>query len=147
MIKFEYGKCSRKVLKEGTNVESFGCIFVNSEEVSVLPFHPGFLNGNIIGEETSIQNRDLLNFNNIHIIIHRAKVAKIDLTTDLEDTIETIDLTEEIEGDLPGDSNNKHKASSSDMDIENSKSSDQLREPRTPNYGYYSEESMDLDYE
>lgn len=54
IVKVEFGMYTRRILKEGTNVESFGCFMVYGDTVSVIPFNVAFLDGNIIEEETQL---------------------------------------------------------------------------------------------
>lgn len=81
IVKVEFGMYTRRILKEGTNVESFGCFMVYGDTVSVIPFNMAFLDGNIIEEETQLFSGDILNFGNItvfvqHIVNHQYEFKK-----------------------------------------------------------------------
>lgn len=150
---FQFGLCSRKILENETNIESFGCVIKNDEEVTLIPFYPCYLNGSVIEAETRIYNGDLLSVNDIAIKINIAKMEEIDLT---DDSTNKLDSGNNLAPTSPKTPNQGFYFASTHtseyMDIENSaspnySSSDHLQEPRTPNYGHYFnlEDSMDLD--
>lgn len=152
---FQFGLCSRKILENETNIESFGCVLKNDEIVTIIPFYPCYLNGNVIEAETRIYDGDLLSVNDIAIKFNITKVVEIDLTDD-GDSTDKITTNNSTSNSLnhgfyfapTPNYNSEPPEDSMDQDI-TTFSSNNIQEPRTPNYGYYSEspgESMDLDH-
>lgn len=150
IVKVEFGMYTKRILKEGTNVEKFGCFILYGDKVSVIPFNMAFLNGNIIEEETQLFSDDILSFANTTVFVHQNYIEEIDLTDDMGGDLHAdliIDLTggEESTNNLVSMSPNYPPTS---PNYDSSSGQYTPTQPRTPNYETYSEpseESMDLD--
>lgn len=85
VYQFQFGMCKKINLENGINIISPSCVLdVSPVTLSIIPIHIGFLNGDILEEETKLNNNDIVSMDNFHLIIRAREIVTIDLTEDEE---------------------------------------------------------------
>lgn len=95
LLQLENATLSKINLKNGLNIiSSYFCIDIHNNNIAIIPIRSGIINGNILENETQLEENDILKFGASHYIVRKVPPIIIDLTKeDSDEENNTDDVT------------------------------------------------------